>query len=249
VQVKVRRGGAHEERIARHEIAAADLALGPAKAADQVVIHDETVGVGGELEVEVLAHGVRADHDVLRLPILDPDASPPAVRPVAEERAIGATNLTWVFHANDADIPHEAWKRVESYYPGDDVADWVGVSVYGAGTPMEDEWSPFAEKMDAIAPRLVAMAPGKPLFVLEFGFTAGNPRGEAAAWADEALGQILSGRWPTVRGFSWWNESWSKDDNPTHDNNIRVQDNARLTAGFRARLAAGNVLDRPILRG
>ncbi len=152
---------------------------------------------------------------------------------IALARAQGAQNITWVFHANGGDAPDEDWNCLENYYPGDEWVDWIGVSVYGAQTPLEDEWPSFREQMDAVYPRLAALSPGKPILLLEFGAAARNPRGDQAEWAEAALSDLISGRWPRVVGFSWWNEFWQNDDNPKHDTTMRVQDNPQLAAVFR----------------
>jgi len=47
----------------------------------------------------------------------------------------GATNITWVFHMDNANHPNEPWNRPEYYYPGDEWVDWIGVSIYGVYTP------------------------------------------------------------------------------------------------------------------
>ncbi len=167
-------------------------------------------------------------------------------RIVTTVRGRGATNVSWVFHVNGNDVPDEGWNHFESYYPGAEVVDWVGLSNYGAQTPMDDEWPSFAEGMDAAVPRLTKMAPGKPVAVLEFGATKGNPRGDPAAWADAALRDLIASRWPSVRGFSWWNEAWENDGNPAHDTDMRVQTVPGLSAVFRSRLPAAGVLDRPL---
>jgi hypothetical protein len=103
--------------------------------------------------------------------------------------------------------------------------------------------------MDAVVSRLAATAPDKPILVLEFGVTTDNPRGDAAVWADAALSDLVGGRWPEVSGFSWWNETWQNDDDPTHDTNMRVQDIPGAADLFRIRLASPVVVDRPILSG
>ncbi|MCX6089925.1 MAG: glycosyl hydrolase [Candidatus Atribacteria bacterium] len=143
-----------------------------------------------------------------------------------------AHNITWVFHANNQDVPDEPWNHFEEYYPGDDVIDWIGVSVYGAQTPVTEEWPSFQESLDAIYPRLVSLASGKPIVLLEFGVTSSHPLGDQAYWAEEALKSLSQCRWPEVIGFSWWNEAWKNDDNPTHDTDMRVQDNPDLTRVF-----------------
>jgi Glycosyl hydrolase family 26 len=158
-------------------------------------------------------------------------------------RAAGATNLTWVFHINAGDDPEESWNAFENYYPGDDVVDWLGVSVYGAQTPQDEEAISFVEQLDAVMPRLSALA-DKPVFVLEFGMTHNYPG--ASQWADEALDALLEGRWPNVRGFSWWNETWQNDDDPNHDTDMRVQTNPQLAEVFREHLTSESVVEQPI---
>ncbi len=154
-------------------------------------------------------------------------------------RRQGATNITWVFHVNNDDWPQKQWNRFENYYPGDSYIDWVAVSAYGAQTPTDDGCDTFREMMDAAYPRLVAMAPQKPLVVAEFGVAAHNPHCDQAAWAEAALTDLTQARWPRVSGFSWWNEYWQNDNNPAHDTTMRVQDNPALAKVFR-RLVGAN---------
>ncbi len=150
----------------------------------------------------------------------------------------GAANILWVFHANNQDVPDESWNRLEQYYPGDEWIDWIGVSVYGAQTPMDEEWPQFRDMMDAGYPRLAALSPDKPIVVLEFGATSGNPRGDQAVWAENALTDLIAGRWPRVIGFSWWNEMWPNDDDPNHNSNMRLQNNAALAVVFQRLVGA-----------
>ncbi len=156
-------------------------------------------------------------------------------------RAQGATNVTWVFHINSRDIPEEGWNRMENYFPGSDVVDWLGLSVYGSLSPGDDEWPRFADNMDRMVPRLQALAPGEPIFVFEFAASWPNPRGDAAEWADAALAQLLANRWPSVRGFSWWNE------NCCDGGDMRVQVVPGLADVFRSRLTSPNVVERPVI--
>jgi len=153
-------------------------------------------------------------------------------------RAEGATNITWVFHVNWDDWPQKAWNRFEAYYPGDDVVDWVAISAYGPQTPLDDYLDLFRDAVDAAYPRVVAMAPTKPIIVAELGATAGNPLIAPEAWAGPALDDLLAFRWPAIVGFSWWNERWQNDNDPAHDTTMRVQDTPALADAFRSRLSA-----------
>ncbi len=147
-------------------------------------------------------------------------------------REEGAKNITWVFHVNDDDDPDVGWNHFENYYPGDEWIDWIGVSDYGALTPQDDTWDSFRSGMDSVYPRLAALTPNKPIVLLEFGVTKNNPLGDQALWAQRALADITSFRYPRLIGFSWWNEHWQNDDNPAHDTTMRVQDNPDLAAVF-----------------
>jgi Glycosyl hydrolase family 26 len=150
-------------------------------------------------------------------------------------RLSGAANITWVFHLDASQSPEAAWNRFENYYPGPDYAEWIAVSCYGPQKPKDDkeENVSFREKFAAVYPRIVKLAPDKPIVVAEFGCTAGYPHVRAEDWAKAALDDILSGRWPNVRGFSWWNEQWENDDNPAHNTTMRVQDTPALGNVFR----------------
>jgi len=162
-----------------------------------------------------------------------------AYRHIVERiRAAGATNVAFVWHVNDGDVPDESWNRLEQYYPGDGYVDWVAVSVYGPQTPLSDEAPEFTASLDAVYPRLAALSADKPIIVAEFGCTAGNPLVAPDEWAEDALSNLWAGRWPRIIGFSWWNESWQNDEDPAHDTTMRVQDVAELAAAFRGQLAA-----------
>lgn len=161
-------------------------------------------------------------------------------------REEGAVNITWVFHVNHNDIPDENWNRFENYYPGDEWVDWIGVSLYGAQRPLDEYWTSFRDDMDAVYPRLTALSQDKPIIVTEFGVTAGHPLGDQADWAESALADLISRRWPRIIGFSWWNERWQNDDDPEHDTTMRLQDNPNLRETFQ-RLVGENeaVMGRP----
>src|SRR5205085_1214264 len=46
-------------------------------------------------------------------------------------RREGATNVTWLFHA-DSYRQSELWNQLHWYYPGDSYVDWIGISDYGS---------------------------------------------------------------------------------------------------------------------
>lgn len=163
------------------------------------------------------------------------------------ERA-GADDITWAWHVNGDSSPAKAWNQPEQYYPGDDWVDWVGLSAYGALTPQDQrrDWVSFRRNLDELVPRLATIAPGKPIMVFEFGMTGGNPHGSAAAYADLAVEDLLTNRWPEVRGFSWWNETWPNDGDPAHDTEMRLQHLGGVRRVFQEHLVDnGDVIDHP----
>ncbi len=162
------------------------------------------------------------------------DAYRHIVRIMQEE---GANNIVWVFHVNNDDIPDKSWNQAKEYYPGDEWVDWIGVSVYGALTPEDNDRSKFRELMDEMYPRLKALSSSKPIALLEFGVTRGHPKVNQAEWADEALKDLVASRWPGIIGFSWWNEAWENDDTVAHNTEMRVQENQELARIFRKRVA------------
>lgn len=157
----------------------------------------------------------------------------------------GADNITWVFHLNSSDDPEEPWNAFERYYPGDDDIDWIGVSAYGAQSPTDTECVSLVEQLDEVMPRIRALT-DLPVVVSEFGSAAGNPTCDQAAWADAALAALLANRWPEVHGFSWWDEDWQNDDDPSHDTSMNVADSEELTDVFRARLS-GSIWSTPVV--
>jgi hypothetical protein len=160
-------------------------------------------------------------------------------------RDAGARNVTWVFHVNHEDDPADAWNHLEKYDPGTDYTDWIGVSLYGAQAPDEQSWSVFSKRMAEVYPRLEKLPGDRPIMVCEFGFTDGNPRGQPGVWAKDALDSLFAGRWPRIKGFSWWNEGWDDDDHGRTE--MRLQEVPELANVFHAEIAKNDkVVDEPL---
>jgi hypothetical protein len=167
-------------------------------------------------------------------------------RIVTLAREEGAGNIQWVWHIDPWDEPVVDWNRFENYYPGDEWVDWVGASVYGRQTPTQRPCPAFRIQMDWAYRRLRSLT-SKPVIVCEYGTIAGSGQ---AGWAEAALADLTSGRWPGLIGFAWWNSGFYNDPgNPRGFSNMRVQDNPPLAAVLR-RYVGGNhaVLSDPRLR-
>ncbi|OLV17392.1 glycosyl hydrolase [Deinococcus marmoris] len=157
----------------------------------------------------------------------------------------GGSNVRWVFHVAAQDDPPVRWNTLESYYPGGDVISVLGVSAYGAQSPLDapEDLLSLRAQLDDVMPRLSALAPSKPALLLEFG----SARGAAVApeaWAGAALKDLTDGRWPSLRGFSWWDSAWAIDDDPRHDTEMRVETQPALAAIFRRFLVGAGVTER-----
>src|SRR5205814_4602536 len=99
-------------------------------------------------------------------------------------RSEGADNLQWVWHVNWLDEPEQKWNAFENYFPGEKYFDWVALSAYGpTKARMEDGTENFAFKMREAYPRLLKIAPGKPIIIAEFGCDLHNKHCDAAEWA------------------------------------------------------------------
>jgi cellulose synthase (UDP-forming) len=111
-------------------------------------------------------------------------------------RAEGADNVRWV------------WSPVgnvglEAYYPGDDVVDYVGVTVLGdPGWDANFGLAPqsFAQLLEPKYERLAAY--GKPIVVAEFGVS--GPPERQQDWLQGAARSI--GQFPLVRALSYFND-------------------------------------------
>ena len=156
-------------------------------------------------------------------------------------RRAGASNIIWVFHVNNDDDPVRKWNRFENYYPGNDYIDWLGVSIYSAQSPFDDYLVDFTRSLPEVMARFGKMAPGKPVIVAEFGSDVHHKKQNAAKWADAALTMILSGRWPQLVGFSWWNETWPNGDNPKRATDLRVQSSPALARVMKNHLESEKV--------
>ncbi len=165
-------------------------------------------------------------------------------------RAEGADNLQWVWHVNWFDEPEAKWNHFENYFPGENYCDWMAVSAYGPLTPTtRDGLESLRFKMREAYPRLVKLAPGKPIIFAEIGCDLHNHHLRADEWAKSALDDLFSGRWPAVIGFCWWNEAWENDDHKKHDTDMNILHDPTLTNVFRSEFEenADKIQERPIV--
>jgi hypothetical protein len=162
-------------------------------------------------------------------------------------RAQGANNITWALHYNGENWPGDEPLNVpDSYYPGDDVVDWVGLSIYGNYGNFDSKCRGFTDLLQAREQEIARATTSKPLFIFEFGTSSGSVQCDPGGWVTTVLSGLLTARWPELRGFSWWNET------PADQSfQMLVQGNPVFEPRFHAILNgpnAGAVVDHPLLK-
>ena len=107
-------------------------------------------------------------------------------------RAQGAGNARFVFCPNADSVPDVAWNRPEAWYPGDTHVDLLGMDGYNWGTTLtrashgyDSAFRSFEAIFAPLRDALRALAPGKPILVLET--ASASAGGDKAAWAREAF--------------------------------------------------------------
>jgi hypothetical protein len=140
-------------------------------------------------------------------------------------RAVGATNVTWFFHA-DTYPPQQWWNTLDWYYPGDAYVDWLGISDYGSLTASGPVVN-FAAKLDASGVyQVLTRLSARPVAVVEMGVVDG-PAGVKPEWIRRAFAALRSGRYPRMRAAVWWD--WRNEGIDT-----RIDSSPAALAAFRA---------------
>ena len=124
-------------------------------------------------------------------------------------RARGVANAVFVMDY----IGYVRWaSRVDAFYPGDDVVDWIGYNPYSFGgeTSIDRLVNQPGNWWPGFYSWATAKAPGKPIMLGEWGFeTAAQPN--AAAVLDAAV-PILRTQFPAIKAFVYWNGAIGKLD-------------------------------------
>jgi hypothetical protein len=102
--------------------------------------------------------------------------------------SVGAGNVIWIWS------PHPAYGYYESFYPGDEYVDYVGVTVLNYGPVANwSQWWSFQEIFGNYYSALAAFR--KPIMITEFGCLSVG--GDRSQWFGEALASI-PGQYPLV---------------------------------------------------
>ncbi len=159
-------------------------------------------------------------------------------------RNAGAVNITWAFHVNSGNDPLEPWNTMAAYYPGDDYIDWIGESTYGAQVP-GDYWSLLTDVLDASYNELASISPAKPLALFEYGVIADTIPGHKAAWITEGLDSLRAGRYPRIKGISYWHSKFTNANGSV--SNMRLDSSPDVTEAYRTEMSDPFFVSRPVL--
>ncbi len=123
-------------------------------------------------------------------------------------RAEGATNAKWVWAPNieviNAQNSQSRQKAdLAALYPGDNMVDWIGLSVYNDTT--KQSWRTFSDLFDSPYRTLTALSP-RPMMIAEMGATeAGAPYGTSkAAWISQTLLGDIPTNYPRIKLVNWF---------------------------------------------
>ena len=116
---------------------------------------------------------------------------------IFQSAGVDETKVRWVFAPN-------AWSvwpyRTSDYYPGDDVVDFVGISVYNFGSQV-GTWSDVADSGLGAVSELRSFAPNKPYLVTQVGSSSAG--GDRDAWLRDLFQTAAAD--PNVVGLIYFN--------------------------------------------
>ncbi len=159
-------------------------------------------------------------------------------------RNAGAVNITWAFHVNSGNDPAEPWNTMAAYYPGDDYIDWIGESAYGAQEP-GDYWTLLTDVLDESYTELASISPSKPLAIFEYGVIADTIPGHKAAWITEGLDSVRAGRYPRIKGISYWHSRFTNGMGTV--SNMRLDSSPDVLEAYKTEMSDPFFISEPVL--
>jgi hypothetical protein len=122
---------------------------------------------------------------------------------VGRLRELGADNAVFVMNYTGT----ARWAPVvDSFYPGDDVVDWIAYDPYALAehTTFSQILNNPADGWPGFYEWATQKAPGKPIMLAEFGFDVAN-RSEAAHDLPGAA-EVLQTEFPMIKALVYWND-------------------------------------------
>lgn len=120
-------------------------------------------------------------------------------------RAVGATNVQWVWSPN---VSYEGTTPLARLYPGDSYVDWVGLDGYNGGTALPwGGWLTFAQIFGPTLDELKAITTAKPIIIAEVASVEAG--GSKAQWISDFFAEMKAR--PEIKAFVWFNHNKEAD--------------------------------------
>lgn len=119
-------------------------------------------------------------------------------------RQAGATNVKWIWSPSFDSHPAEAWNDIESYYPGDEYVDWIGVVGYNFGQSRVwsgYHWDTFDDLFRVFLEDAQQRYPDKPVMLADYA-TVENDGGDKATWIADAFTEMK--RYPNLKAVVYF---------------------------------------------
>lgn len=162
---------------------------------------------------------------------------------VNRARAQGATNILWVWQANNSSDPDEPWNRMVQYYPGQQYVDWLAITAYGTQFSVEEGWFTFDEVIGMRYETVANIDQTKPLMLAEWGVGEFPKKGSKAQWITEFF-KRLPKEFPRIHAAVFWHERWQNDDQSI--SNLRVNSSVEALRAYRQGITNPFWLARPV---
>ncbi len=176
-----------------------------------------------------------------------PETFKKAYRHVVDRvRAKGATNILWVWHANNSSSPDEPWNQMIQYYPGSHYADWIAVSAYGVQFTFQDYWITVDGAIKRYYKTLCQVDETKPIMLAEWGIGEFPNKGSKAKWISEFFARVPKD-FPKIRAAVFWHERWQNSDQSI--SNLRANSSSEALEAYRRGIDSPFWLARPLFRG
>jgi beta-mannanase len=109
--------------------------------------------------------------------------------------------IQWVWSPYARSYPPTPVNRMEDYFPGDDVVDWVAMDGYNWGGEREwSEWQSFEEIFSDAYNTLTALS-RCPIMIGEMASTGAG--GNKGLWINEAL-HVIETKFPRIQALIWF---------------------------------------------
>lgn len=131
------------------------------------------------------------------------------VKNILDSKKLDANHVQWVWCVINVDI---GGYSAESFYPGDDYVNWIGIDGYNWGNSLSpSSWKTPEQVFGSMIRRMRAMT-NKPITIPEVGSTtyttSGNNTEAKLQWIDDALKYIVA---QNIKMIVWFNEDIDTD--------------------------------------